>query len=965
MSGAPPCARRFGRPMPAPGRGLARTSLMLMFLGGPASVQAAFEIRPSGEFRSPLLPPQLPRALALYRCAPAATRTAWAIGALHMLLEPEAGLLFDAVGLRVDRHRWAGRAGVTRLGLPGYSEWTVEIGASSSAGPVLDLTLFRTQPCGFVRDDAGIEPRSAASLGASWARALRPGVMVMAWVRDFARRGDDRALGIEQRAGCRLDYLPVPSVAVALLREWGGSRSGPRTRLELTWRPASAWCLAHARGANSGGESTAVQAEHGNLVGTVWSGRPARGIPPATGVAVGLQQVLAMSGPEEGPRHPKSPRSGSELPERALPAVGGSDWERAPGEDRLIIDGAVVPSGWDSDSLGASADSLDDVISEEGGGEMAPPAPITPAPVRRSPAETTAAATPPEADPGAAPALRTVPWPRLRAADLPVVEGVDTAERERFIRLVRSVGPRAVADSCAANANPVLRRLLLETAPYASAAPSPSPFRGVESIQPRAALWSREYRCSQNGRLRASDRWELHTRPSRLTIHAAGRRTAGVDLRDGSWMAMVEAEGVRLVAGRGSSPLTWGSGLWLRSRALEVRASGSQPAGERRESAGLAASSQESTESPGAASIRGSALAPSSAGRERVAAGEVWLGSGAARLAAMVSPGRTWVAWEQRARAWSGGIIAAAGRAGTRVGVLASHVGSGMTHQVEAGVEGPGPLRLVARSAGAAYRSARGRVWWDLEARTAVPRPRGRAGTSGGEDRASPDRRVRLRGSAVGARLQGAVAIEAWEDGVGLNLVDTPRAGRSLQLRSAMQPRAGLNLVMRATASDGRTVRETDGAQRTRATRRARVSTTASRGRPVGNAGALAEWSFDAAYERRESRTAPSAAVGWTVREGHWVGCAARICFGRRGEASLGLLDVAPPAGGSLQVTPGWNGGGSGFSTTRGGLWCSARWRGRLGWLHAEGRGAWPVLLSRDRLTSAHPFWALTIRLQT
>jgi hypothetical protein len=555
--------------------------------------------------------------------------------------------------------------------------------------------------------------------------------------------------------------------------------------------------------------------------------------------------------------------------------------------------------------------------------------------------------------------LRLVSWSHLRAGDIPAVDGIDAAARERFLAAVRSDGPRALADAIALAPDPVVRRLLLETVPYASAHAPPPSFRGIGSIRRPAVRWSREIRCSGGGPVRASDRWEMHAAPAGIGVHAACRRPAGVDLSDPSWTALLEAQGVRLVLGRGSPPLTWGTGLWLRSRTIEVRTGGSAGGARTGVADDSSAALLESPPSRTEISIRGNALAPSSSGTDRFVAAEALLGSGATRLVGMESGDRTWVACERRGARWNVGLLAGTGRAPSRWGLLASTIGPGGTHQAEVGVEEHGPVRVALQSAGATSRVRWGRAWWDIEARTLIPRAEKPTHPGTEEDRTSPDRRLRLRGAVAVGSIQTTAAFQAWEDGVGPTVIEAYRTGRSLQLRTVVRPRRTASLTLRATGSDGRTVRENDGARHTRTTQRLRLHATAERGGPAGRRRAATDWYFDAGYDRRASRSVPSSATAPSVRYGHWLGLAVRVRLSGKGETSVGVLDVCPPTNGTLLVTPGWS-GGSGFSAGRRGLWGSGRLRWRLAGLRLEGRGSWPLLPSPDRTHEAHPAWVFT-----
>lgn len=941
--------------------GLAGLGFGLALIGGARPVRAAFEVRPSAEFPSPLLPSHLPAALALRPSYSPTVGTAWSVAALHLMLEPAAGLCLDAAGLRVDRRQWAGRIGMTRLGLPGYTEWEADIGAASMAGLALDVSLFRTQPSDLLRLAAGIEPRGAASLGASFVRSVGPRMIAAIWVRDLAGMGDHRALGIERRAGGRLECAPGAGWTVSLLREWGGGRSRPQTRLALAWQPFDAWRLEHTVGPGSGGESTTMQAELGGLECLVWSGRLAAGIPAVSGFAVG-RQAKARASDTSIAQPDREPSVAPTVPARCpSPPTSWQDWERAPGEDHLIIDGAAVPAGFEADSLGAWIDSLEDGASSYGGGDDADLDAADHASSLSMPsgAADSAGSNRLGVLPGDIRPIRLVPWSRLGGEDLPAVDGIDAAARGRFLAAVRSDGPRALADAIAVTPDPIVRRLLLETAPYASAQAPPSPYRAIRSIPRPAVRWSREIRSSGGGTVRASDRWEVHAAPAGRGIHASGRRPAGTALRNGSWTALIEAPGARLVLGRGSPPLTWGTGLWLRSRTVEVRTAGSVGGGR---SNAVGASSPAPMESPRTRteiSSRGSALAPSSSGKDRFVAAEALLESGATRLVAMESRGRTWIAYERLGAGWSGGLLAGFGRGRTRFGVVASTVGPGGTHQAELGIEERGLWRVALRNAGAVSRAGPGRAWWDLEARTSIRRASSSTiGVTGGE-RTSPDHRLRLRGTIAVGSFQVGATFEAWEDGVGPAVIDALRTGRSLQLRTVVRPSSRTSLTLRGTGSGGRTVRENDGAKHTRSTQRLRLHTTAERdGRPGLHRGAAA-WFLDAGYDRRATRAAPSSGAGRSVRDGRWLGLAARIRLPGKGEVSVGVLDVCPPTSGTLLVTPGW-GGGAGFSASRGGLWGAGRLQWRLAWLRLEGRGSWPLLLSRDRILVAHPAWVLT-----
>lgn len=946
--------------------GVAGAGLGLILAGGACPVRAAFEIRPSAAFPSPLLPSHLPAALASAPAWSPSGDGAWSAAALHLALEPSAGLALDAVGLRVDRRRWAGRVGVTRLGLPGYAEWEADVGVGSPRGLALEVSLFRTQPSDLLRLGAGIEPRRAASLGASCVRSFGPRMSAAAWVRDFAGAGDHRVLGIDPRAGIRLESSPGARWTVSLLREWGG-RSRPEMRLALAWRPLRAWRLEHATGPGRGGESTSLQAELGDLEMLAWSGRLAGGIPSMPGFAVGRLRKARASDTSVAQPDPGPPVTAAVPAHRSSPPTSWQDWERVPGEDLLVIDGAVVPAGFEADSLGAWVDSLEDGAGGCRVGDDADPSgadqaltPVAPAePVARAALIPPTDPILPGALPGYVPPLRLVSWSRLRAEDIPAADGIDAAARERFLAAVRSDGPRALADAIAIAPDPVARRLLLETAPYASAHAPPPSFRGIGPIRRPAVRWSRETRRSGGGPVRASDRWEVHTAPAGIAIHAAGRRPAGIDLSDGSWTALLEAQGVRVVLGRGSPPLTWGTGLWLRSRTVEVRTAGSV-GGIMSDAVGDAApAAMESPRSRTEISSRGNALAPSSSGTDRSVAAEALLGSGATRLIAMESGDRTWIACERQGAWWKSGLLVGIGRDGTRLGLLASTIVPGGTHQAEIGVEERGPVRIALRSAGATARARRGRAWWDIEARTLIPRTVKPTYLATDEGRTSPDRRLRLRGAVAVGSIQTTVAIQTWEDGVGPTVIDAYRTGRSIQLRTVVRPRPTASLTLRATGSDGRSVRENDGERHTRTTQRLRLHATAEHGGPAGRRRAATDWYLDAGYDRRESRAVPSSATAPSVRDGHWFGLAVRVRLTGRGEASVGALDVCPPNNGSLLVTPGWS-GGSGFSAGREGLWGSGRLRWRLAGLRLEGRGSWPLLPSPDRTHVAHPTWVLT-----
>jgi hypothetical protein len=936
---------------------LAGAGLGLILAGGECPVWAAFEIRPSSALPSPLLPSRLPAALASAPAWSPSGEGAWSVAALHLALEPAAALALDAVGLRMDRRRWAGRVAVTRLGLPGYAEWEADLGAGSTHGLALDVSLFGTQPSDLMSSEAGIEPRRAASLGASCVRSLGQRMSVAMWVRDFAGTGDHRALGIEPRTGFRLEGSPGARWTVSLLREWGGG-ARPEMRLALAWQPVPAWRLEHAVGPGRGGESTSLQAELGGLDLLAWSGRLAAGIPSMPGFAVGCQTRANASGTSVAqPDREPAVATAEPAPRPSLP-TSWQDWERVPGEDLLIIDGAAVPAGFDADSLGAWVDSLEDGASGDREGDDAEPgaadqtsSPIAPA----DPAAPILLGAPP----GSVHPLRLVSWSRLGAEDVPAVDGIDAGARERFLAAVRSGGPRAVADAMATAPDPVARRLLLETAPYASAHAPPPSFRGIGPIRRPAMRWSRETRRSGGGPVRASDRWEVHAASAGIGIHAAGRRPAGTDLPDESWTALLEAQGVRLVLGRGSPPLTWGTGLWLRSRTIEVRTTGSL-GGVRSDAAGDAAPApMESPRSRTETSIRGNALAPSSSGTDRVVAAEALLGSGATRLVAMESGDRTWIACERQGAKWNAGLLAGVGRAPTRWGLLASTIGPGGTHQAEIGVEERGPVRFALQSAGATARAGWGRAWWDIEGRTLIPRAEKPTNLVTDEDRTSPDRRLRLRGAVAVGSIQTTAAFQVWEDGVGPTVIEAYRTGRSIQLRTVVRARPRASLTLRATGSDGRSVRENDGERHTRTTQRLRLHATAQRTGPAGRRRAAADWFLDAGFDERASRTVPSTATARSVRDGHWLGLAVQVRLTGKGEANVGALDVCPPPNGTLLVAPGWS-GGTGFSTGRGGLWGSGRLRWRLAWLRLEGKGSWPVLPSPDRTHEAHPAWVFT-----
>jgi hypothetical protein len=325
----------------------------------------------------------------------------------------------------------------------------------------------------------------------------------------------------------------------------------------------------------------------------------------------------------------------------------------------------------------------------------------------------------------------------------------------------------------------------------------------------------------------------------------------------------------------------------------------------------------------------------------------------------MESGDRTWIACERQGAWWKSGLLVGIGRDGTRLGLLASTIVPGGTHQAEIGVEERGPVRIALRSAGATARARRGRAWWDIEARTLIPRTVKPTYLATDEGRTSPDRRLRLRGAVAVGSIQTTVAIQTWEDGVGPTVIDAYRTGRSIQLRTVVRPRPTASLTLRATGSDGRSVRENDGERHTRTTQRLRLHATAEHGGPAGRRRAATDWYLDAGYDRRESRAVPSSATAPSVRDGHWFGLAVRVRLTGRGEASVGALDVCPPNNGSLLVTPGWS-GGSGFSAGREGLWGSGRLRWRLAGLRLEGRGSWPLLPSPDRTHVAHPTWVLT-----
>ncbi len=969
---------------PTQGLGLAGVGLGLIFAGGACPARAAFEIRPSAPFPSPLLPPLLPAALAFAPGWSHSGEGVWSAAALHLALEPAAGLVLDAVGLRMGGRRGAGRVGVTRLGLPGYTEWEADIGAGSAHGLALDVSLFGTQPSDFLRLGAGIEPLRAAGLGASCVRSLGSRVSVAAWVRDFAGTGDHRVLGIDPHAGIRLEGSPGAKWTVSLLREWG-VRSPPELRLALAWQPVSAWRLEHARGPGRG-ESTSVRAELGDLELVAWSGRLAAGIPSMPGFAVGCQRKTSVSDTSAAQPDREPSVATDEPAQRPFPSTSWQDWERVPGEDLLIIDGEAVPAGFDADSLGAWVDSLENGASENPAGDDAGPGaadrasiPVDPAdPIDQAsspvvpadpagPVDPVAHAGPggssdpnlPRVLPGSVRSLRLVSWSRLGAEDIPAVDGIDAAARERFLTTVRSRGPRGLADAIAVEPNAVVRRLLLETAPYASANAPPPTLRGIGPIRRSAVRWLRETRCSGGGPVRASDRWEVHAALAGIGIHAAGRRGAGIDLSDESWTALLEAKGARLVLGLGSPPLTWGTGLWLRSRTIAVGTADSV-GGVRDETAGDAAPAlMESPRSRTGISIRGNALAPSSSGTDRFVAAEALLGSGATRLAAMGAPDRTWVACERQGASWSGGVVAGIGREGTRLGLLASTIGPGGTHQTEIGVEERGPVRFALQSAGATARAGWGRAWWDIEGRTLIPRAEKPTYPATDEDRTTPDRRVRLRGAVAVGSLQTSAAFQAWEDGIGPTVIEAYRTGRSMQLRTVVRPLPKASLTLRATGSDGRSVRENDEERHTRTTQRLRLHATAQRGGPAGRRRAATDWFLDAGFDRRASCSRPSTATARSVRDGHWLGLAVQGRVTGKGEASVGALDVCPPTGGTLQVTPGWS-GGSGFSANRGGLWGSGRLRWRLAGLRLEGRGSWPLFPSPDRTPVAHPTWVLT-----
>jgi hypothetical protein len=935
--------------------GVAAVALSLMFAGGVDPARAAFEIRPSAELSSPLLPLCLPAALNLAPMTAGPMGARWSAAALHLMLAPASGLYLDAAGLRVDRSRWGGRMGLTRLGLPGYAEWEADVGAVSASGFSVEASLFRTQPSDLLRLAAGIEPREAASFSAAWVRPLGSRIRAAVWVRDFASAGDHLALGIERRAGGRVDCTPGTGWTVSLLREWGGGRSRPETRLALAWRPFPVWRLEQALGRGSGGESTALQVESGGLTCMAWTARLAGGIPPVSGFAIGGQTIAEAGEPPVAQRVSILPEAVAPVADRSPSPAFWDEWELLPGEDHLVIDGDAVPLGFEADSLGEWADSLEDAaVADRGAGRgELPLADRTLGVLGLSDSIEPGAS----ADHG--PSLRLASWSRLRAEDVPAVEGIDAAARDRFVAAVRADGPSALADAIGRTPDPVARRLLLETAPYASARSPDLTTRQIGPAPRPFVRWSREIRNSLTSATRASDRWELHASPIGAGIHVAGRRPPGSAISRGSWTALLEAGNARLVLGRGSPPLTWGAGLWLRSRTIEIRTD-QPPGGTKRNKAGdVPPSPAAGPTAPAETFSPGHALAPSSSGKERVLAGEVVLGSGTTRLTAMHLHDRTWIACERMGSTWCGGILAGIGRAGGRLGLLASMVGRGGTHQIELGIEKRGPLRIALRSAGATPRAEWGRAWWDVEGRSLISQARSAIQATPAPERVSPDRRFRLRGTIAAGSLNVGAALEVREDGVGTTDVEALRCGRSLQVRMAVRPRPRIGLTLRATGSDGRTVRDADGERHTRSSRRLRLHLTAERGGEIERRRSAANWFLDAGYDRRESLALPSAGAGRTEREGRWLGVAARIRLTGQGDLSLGAVDVTPPAGGTLVVSPGWSGGAS-FSAGRGGLWGTGRLRLRLAWLRLDGRGSWPLLPAGDRTRAARPSWALT-----
>lgn len=978
--------------------GLTGAAFWLILVAGASPARAAFEIRPSAPSSSPLLPLHLPSALGFVPAWSPSAVGAWSAAALHLALDPEAGLILDAVGLRAERRRWAGRVGVTRLGLPDYTEWEADIGAGLAGGLALEGHLFRAQPSDPLRLGAGIEPRRAASLSASYVRSLGRKTSAIGWVRDVAGTGDHRALGIEPRAGVRFECTPGAGWTASLMREWGGRRR-PETRLVLAWWPVTAWRLEHAMGPGRG-EATALHAELGDLALSAWSGRLAAGIPSMPGFAVGYQKEPSAGDAAVAPSNGRLAEARPAPPDRPPRAASWGDWEREPGEELLVIDGAAVAAGLDADSLGVWADSLEDGANQDRAGEAAESdaanedrvgedaesdavdrnvgsvdsgddddaAHSTEGEAAHAADDAEAAKVAGGAHPvgpvrsvhrsGRPRPWRVVPWSRLHDADIPAVDGMDAAARERFLAAVRSDGPRSLVEAIAAAPDPAVRRLLLETAPYASMHTPPPSFRGIGSTVRPAVRWSREIRSSSAGPARVSDRWEVHAASAGIGVHAAGRRPAGTDLSDESWTALLEAQGVRLVLGLGSPPLTWGTGLWLRARTFEIRTASSVGGVGSDVASGPSAAGMPSPRPRTEISIRGNALAPSSSGKDRFVAAEALLGSGATRLTAMKSGDRTWIACERQGAHWNGGVVAGVGRGPARYGLLIATAGPGGTHQAEVGFAQRGPVRFALRSAGAATLAGWGRAWWDSEARTFVPRGINSTQLVTDEDRTSPDRRLRLRGAISSGPIQANAAVQVWEDGIGPTVIDAYRAGRSLQLRTVVRPRRTVGLTLRATGSDGRSVRENDGAKHTRVTQRLCLRATAERGGAPGRRPAGADWFLDAGYDRRQSRAVPSSATAPSVRDGHWLGLAVRVRVTGRGEASVGALDVCPPRSGTLLVTPGWT-GGSGFSAGRGGLWGSGRLRWRLAWFRVEGRGAWPVFPSSDRTQVAHPTWVL------
>lgn len=944
--------------------------------------RAAFEIRPSSEFPSPLLPSLLPTALASAAKCPALGRTGWSAAALHLTPEPAARLYLDAAGLRVDGRRWMVRAEVTRLGLPDYAEWEADVCLASTAGLAFEAGLFRTQPSDLLRSSAGIESRGAASLGASWAKSFGWRMTAAGWVRDIVGAGDRRALGITARAGGRLDFSPIGGWTASLLREWGG-HSRPHTRMTLGWRPFSGWRLEHVRAPGGGGESTGLKAELGGLEILGWSGRLASGLPSVPGFAIGCRQEPGARGAPTAHRG-EARRAGEAVPaDSSVIRPLWEDWEREPGDELLVIDGRAVPAGSEADSLGAWVDSLEDGISARAVRGGAVP--------DRTGSGSSPAGPVPRGEEGRR--VRLVPWSHLRAEDIPEVNGADIAARDRFLAAAHSDGPRAISKSLVGAPDPILRRLLLATAPYASAgAPLPS-FTGIESVTRSALRWRREIRSSAGRPARAADRWELHGTPAGVGVHAAARRPAGVDLRRVSWTAHLDGRGALVAAGQGSPPLTWGSGFWLRSRTLEVRTTGSPRGSSKNRSrdtpdavenvAEVAEDDAEATEDVAevarqakdaevnatdvpaetphprrGASRQRSLLAPSSSGKDRFVAVEAPLGSGAPLLAAMRTRDRTWIACERQGARWTGGLLAGVGGTGNRLGVLASAMRPGGTNQVEAGFEEGGPVRLALRSVGVTSLPGRARSWWDLEARTLIASAGGRTMVAASGEGTSPDRRMRLRGTVAAAFLQIGAVFDAWSDGSGGTALEARRAGRSFQLRTVARRRPLGSVTLRVTGSEGRTVREDDGERHIRETRRLRLHATADRGDTAGRGRAAASWLLDAGYDRRASRAAPSSSAVQPVREGGWLGVAARIRLTGKGEASLGALDVGVPAGGTLLVTPGW-GGGSGFSAGRGGLWGAGRLRWRVARLDLEWRGSWPIFPLQEGRRAAGASWTL------